>query len=204
MSPQASNSNADSTSSGYLVVVGLGNPGTKYTKNRHNIGFRLIEAIASEYLFDPFKVKDFGMVASGMIAGRKVLLLKPMSYMNLSGQGVGQLLRYYNVDTEDVVVLHDDIDLQPAQVKVKKGGGHGGHNGLRSLDSHVGKDYHRVRFGVGHPGHRDLVADFVLRDFSKAEEKMVEPLIVEIAQEFHHIVEGNKEEFIQRLTGRQV
>ena len=153
------------------VLVGLGNPGEKYALNRHNIGFMAIDSIAATYKFPPFKIKFSASLSEGTIGDHKVILCKPMTYMNLSGQSVGDLIRFYKIPPDCVYVIHDDLDLEPGKIKVKLGGGNGGHNGLRSLDQNIGKEYWRVRLGIGHPGRspirEDLVSNYVLSNFSR-------------------------------------
>lgn len=151
------------------LFVGLGNPGKKYEKNRHNIGFMVLDEIARDHGFTPWKSQFQGEVASGNLGGDKVLLLKPSTFMNLSGQAVGEAMRFYKMTPEDVTVFHDELDLAPGKVRVKMGGGHAGHNGLRSIHQHIGEHYRRVRLGIGHPGHKDRVAGYVLSDFAKSE-----------------------------------
>ncbi len=153
------------------LLVGLGNPGEKYTRNRHNIGFLAADEIAKEYGFSAFKPQFQGLIAQGIIEGQKGYILKPQTYMNLSGQSVLAACQFYKIPLERVCVIHDDIDLEPGKIKLKQGGGHGGHNGLRDIDARLGKNYWRLRVGVGHPGHRDAVSGYVLKDFPKAEEK---------------------------------
>lgn len=151
------------------LIVGLGNPGAKYAGHRHNIGFMALDRIAEGHGFGPWRARFQGLTSEGVLGGGKVLLLKPQTYMNDSGRSVGEAMRFLKVPLADLVVLHDEIDLAPAKLKVKTGGGHAGHNGLRSLHAHVGDAYHRVRLGVGHPGHKDAVPAYVLHDFPKAE-----------------------------------
>lgn len=151
------------------LFVGLGNPGNKYEKNRHNIGFMALDEIASAHGFAPWKSQFQGAVSSGTLGTEKVLLLKPATFMNLSGQSVGEAMRFYKLTPADVTVFHDELDLAPGKLKVKQGGGHAGHNGLRSIHQHIGEAYQRVRLGIGHPGHKDRVSGYVLSDFAKAE-----------------------------------
>lgn len=151
------------------MFVGLGNPGGKYAGNRHNIGFMAVERIAEDHGFAPWRGKFQGKVSEGVLGREKVILLKPDTFMNLSGQSVGEAMRFYKLTPADVVVFHDELDLAPGKVRVKTGGGHAGHNGLRSIHQHIGADYDRVRMGIGHPGHKDRVAGYVLSDFAKAE-----------------------------------
>ena len=152
-----------------LLIAGLGNPGGAYARNRHNIGFMAVEAIAREHRFPPFRSRFQGLAADGVIGDARVALLLPQTYMNDSGLSVGAALRFYKLDLKAIVVLHDELDLAPAKIRVKVGGGNAGHNGLRSITAHIGNDYKRVRLGIGHPGAKELVHGFVLGDFSKAE-----------------------------------
>lgn len=163
------------------LFVGLGNPGGQYAGNRHNIGFMALDRIAADHGFAPWRVRFQGLVAEGMLGGRKVILLKPQTFMNLSGQAAGEAMRFYRLEPGDVTVFHDELDLAPGKLRVKTGGGHAGHNGLRSLHQHIGEAYHRVRLGIGHPGHKDRVAGYVLSDFAKAE-VWVEDLLRGIAE----------------------
>ncbi len=182
-----------------ILIVGLGNPGKEYTKHRHNIGFRAIETVAAAYPFDAFKAKDAGLLTQGQLGGQKVFLLKPMTFMNLSGRSVAQIARFYKIPLDKIYVVHDDIDLQPGQVRVKQGGGAGGHNGLKSIDASMGKDYWRIRIGVGHPGHRDQVSDYVLHNFSKADEQWIEPLLNDIAAVLPDLLQGERDKFLTYL-----
>ena len=159
------------------LFVGLGNPGAKYARNRHNIGFMAVDRIAGDHGFSPWRGKFQGSVSEGVLGGEKVVLLKPETFMNLSGQSVGEAMRFYKLSPSDVVVFHDEIDLAPAKLRVKQGGGHAGHNGLRSLHQHIGTDYARVRMGVGHPGHKDAVPGYVLKDFPKADEDWLDDML---------------------------
>ncbi|TNJ39966.1 aminoacyl-tRNA hydrolase [Phaeobacter sp. B1627] len=151
------------------LLVGLGNPGAKYAGNRHNIGFMALDQIASDHGFPPWKSKFQAQMSEAPLAGDKLILLKPQTFMNNSGQSVGEALRFFKLTPSDVVVFHDELDLAPGKCRVKQGGGHAGHNGLRSIHAHIGADYARVRLGIGHPGHKDAVAGYVLRDFPKAD-----------------------------------
>jgi PTH1 family peptidyl-tRNA hydrolase len=157
--------------------VGLGNPGAKYAGNRHNIGFMAIDRIAADQGFPPFKSKFQGQVSEGRIGSERIVLLKPETFMNLSGQSVGEAMRFYKLEAGDVTVFHDELDLAPFRVRLKQGGGHAGHNGLRSIHQHIGEAYPRVRLGVGHPGHKDKVASYVLADFYKVEESGLDDLM---------------------------
>jgi len=169
-----------------FALVGLGNPGEKYALNRHNIGFMAVGACANAWRFPPFKIKFSAAISEGAIGNHKVILCKPLTYMNLSGQPVGDLIRFYKIPSANVYVVHDDLDLQPGQIKVKIGGGNGGHNGLRSLDQHIGKEYWRVRLGIGHPGrlaHKGGVADYVLSNFSRQDEEWLAPTLRAVTEE---------------------
>ncbi|WP_417263289.1 aminoacyl-tRNA hydrolase [Celeribacter sp.] len=159
------------------LFVGLGNPGAKYAHNRHNIGFMVLDRIAEDHGFGPWRAKFQAQVTEGRLGGDKVILLKPETFMNLSGQSVGEAMRFYKLTPADVVVFHDELDLAPGKVRVKSGGGHAGHNGLRSIHQHIGAEYDRVRLGIGHPGHKDRVAPYVLSDFAKAEQDWLDDVI---------------------------
>ncbi|PJE29157.1 peptidyl-tRNA hydrolase [Pseudooceanicola antarcticus] len=159
------------------LFVGLGNPGTKYAGNRHNIGFMALDRIAEDHHFAPWRSKFQGELCEGTLGGEKVLLLKPMTFMNNSGQSVGEAMRFYKLTPDDVTVFHDELDLAPGKLRVKQGGGHAGHNGLRSIHQHIGAEYQRIRMGVGHPGHKDRVAGYVLSDFAKAEEGWLDDMM---------------------------
>ena len=157
-----------------LVIAGLGNPGAQYARNRHNIGFMAVDAIAGASRFGPFRARHQGLLADGLIGGERVMLLKPQTFMNESGRSVGEALRYAKLSLSALVVIHDELDLAPAKVRVKVGGGDAGHNGLRSITAHVGAGYKRVRLGIGHPGDKALVHHYVLSDFAKSEAGWVE------------------------------
>lgn len=159
------------------LIVGLGNPGAKYAANRHNIGFMAVDRIAADHNLSPWKARFQGLAAEGRIGGERVTLLKPQTFMNLSGQAVGEAMRYLKLSPADVIVLHDELDLAPGKCRVKQGGGHAGHNGLRSIHQHIGPDYGRVRLGIGHPGHKDRVASYVLSDFTKADQDWMDDLL---------------------------
>jgi peptidyl-tRNA hydrolase, PTH1 family len=158
------------------LFVGLGNPGTKYQGNRHNIGFMVVDDIARRHGFAPWRRRFQGETSEGTLERERVILLKPMTFMNESGRSVGEAAQFFKLGVGDIVVLNDEIELPPAKVRVKVGGGIAGHNGLRSISAHVGNDYRRVRLGVGHPGVKDLVHAHVLNDFAKAERPWVEAL----------------------------
>ena len=159
------------------IFVGLGNPGGKYARNRHNIGFMALDRIAADHGFGPWKAKFQGQIAEGVLGGDKVLLLKPETFMNLSGQSVGEAMRFFKLSPADLTVFHDELDLAPGKVRLKQGGGHAGHNGLRSIHGHVGDAYARVRLGIGHPGRKELVSAYVLHDFAKADEGWLDDVL---------------------------
>ncbi len=163
------------------LFVGLGNPGAKYARNRHNIGFMALDGIAEAHGFGPWRGKFQGVMSEGRLGDDKVVLLKPETFMNKSGQSVGEAVRFFKLEPTDVTVFHDEIDLAPGKLRVKQGGGHAGHNGLRSLHAHIGDAYQRVRMGVGHPGHKDAVPHYVLKDFPKADEGWLDDMLRGIA-----------------------
>jgi len=164
-----------------LLIAGLGNPGTQYARNRHNVGFMAVDTIHESYDFGPWRAKFQGYVAEGKLARRKTYLLKPMTYMNDSGLGVGAAARFLKLVPSAVVVMHDEIDLAAGKLKAKTGGGDAGHNGLRSITAALGPDYIRVRIGVGHPG-RARVVGHVLQNFTKADEDWLVPTLSAIAE----------------------
>ncbi len=178
------------------LFVGLGNPGAQYERNRHNVGFMAVERIASEHGFGAWKRRFQGFTADGTIGGERVLLLKPDTFMNESGRSVGEAARFLKIPDADIVVLYDEIDLAPGKLKVKTGGGNAGHNGLRSISAHLGNDYVRVRIGVGHPGRKDLVAHYVLHDFSKAEQEWLDPLLDAIARSAGRLAADDQSRFM--------
>ncbi len=177
------------------LFVGLGNPGAKYAMNRHNVGFMAVDRIADAHGFGPWRSKFQGVISEGRLGGEKVILLKPETFMNKSGQSVGEALRFFKLDPADVTVFHDEIDLAPAKLRVKQGGGHAGHNGLRSLHGHIGDEYQRVRIGVGHPGHKDAVPTYVLKDFAKADQDWLADLLDGIADGAVSLAEGDTGRF---------
>ncbi|MEQ1611157.1 MAG: aminoacyl-tRNA hydrolase [Hyphomicrobiaceae bacterium] len=185
------------------LFVGLGNPGAKYERNRHNIGFMAVERIADRYRFPAWRRKFEGLATEGTIDGERVLLLKPETYMNDSGRSVGEAARFLKIDITDIILFHDELDLDPGRLKVKVGGGNAGHNGLRSTSAHIGNEYARVRIGIGHPGSKDAVVHFVLNDFAKSEANWVEPMLDAIAASAPWLAKGKADRFqsdIARLT----
>jgi PTH1 family peptidyl-tRNA hydrolase len=182
-----------------LLFVGLGNPGSRYAANRHNIGFMAVEAIARRHDIGPFRRKFQGVAVEGQIARKRVLLLLPGTYMNESGRAVAEAARFYKVPVGDIVVFHDEVDLAPAKVRVKVGGGVAGHNGLRSITAHVGNDYKRVRIGIGKPDVKELVPMHVLGDFSKAERSWVQAICDVMAENAGLLVEGHDSSFQNKV-----
>ncbi len=183
-----------------LLVVGLGNPGPEHAYHRHNIGFMAADDIVHRHGFSPFRARFQGRLSEGRLAGDKALVLKPMTYMNRSGQAVGEAMRYFKLSPEQVVVIYDELDLAPGKCRVKRGGGSGGHNGIRSIDRHIGPEYWRVRLGIGHPGHKDRVHGYVLHDFGKADEDWLDPLLEAVADAFPLIADGEPEKFMTRVA----
>lgn len=184
------------------LLVGLGNPGAKYAHNRHNIGFMAMDQIATDHGFSPWRSKFQGQVSDGRIGSSKITLLKPATFMNLSGQAVGEAMRYLKMEPADVIVFHDEIDLAPGKVRLKSGGGHAGHNGLRSIHSHIGADYDRVRMGVGHPGHKDAVPGYVLRDFPKADSAWLDDVLRGTGDGIAHLIAGDGGKFLNAIALR--
>ena len=189
-----------------LLVVGLGNPGPDYAATRHNIGFMAVDELVRRHSFSPWKARFQGEVSEGVVGGEKVVALKPQTFMNLSGQSVGIAARYLKVTLGHVVVIHDELDLDPGRVRVKTGGGSGGHNGLKSIDAHLGKDYRRVRLGIGHPGDKALVTSYVLHPFAKADQDWLHPLLEAVADGFPALISGDDAGFMNKvsvaMTGR--
>jgi PTH1 family peptidyl-tRNA hydrolase len=182
-----------------LLFVGLGNPGSQYVRNRHNIGFMAVEAIARRHGIGPWRRRFQGVTCEGPIGGERALLLLPGTYMNESGRAVSEAMHFYKLALSDIVVLHDEIDLPPAKLRVKTGGGNAGHNGLRSISAHIGNDYRRVRIGVGHPGTKELVQPHVLADFAKSEAPWVEALCGLIADNAELLARGEDPAFQNKV-----
>lgn len=183
-----------------ILLVGLGNPGKGYAGNRHNFGYMAVDEIIRRHSFMPERVRFQGLLAEGSIGGTKILALKPTTYMNLSGQSVGEAARFYKIPLENIIVFHDELDLPLGKVRVKTGGGHGGNNGIRSIIDHMGADFCRVRLGVGHPGEKHLVSSHVLKDFAKAEMPVVEKIIDSIARHTELIVTGDTSSFMNKIA----
>jgi peptidyl-tRNA hydrolase, PTH1 family len=184
------------------LFVGLGNPGKGYAHHRHNVGFMALERIAARHGLGPWKKRYHSLVTEGPIGGRRVMLLMPQTYMNDSGQAVGEAQRYLKIPEADIYVFHDEIDLAPGKLKIKAGGGNAGHNGLRSVSAHVGNEYARVRIGVGHPGSKEAVIGYVLHDFSKADQAWLEPTLDAIAEAAGRLAAGDDARFLTDVTRR--
>ena len=184
--------------------VGLGNPGTKYALQRHNVGFIVADILAEAHDFGPWSKKFRSLVAEGRIGGHKVLLVKPQTFMNDSGDAVQQALRFYRLDLDDLTVFHDELDLAPMKVKVKVGGGTAGHNGLRSIDAHLGPDFRRVRIGIGHPGpgQKEKVTPHVLGNYAKSEMEPLSDLLAAIAAEAEWLADGDDARFMSEVALR--
>jgi PTH1 family peptidyl-tRNA hydrolase len=182
------------------LFVGLGNPGAEYARQRHNVGFMALDKIADAHGFSAWRKRFQGETAEGTIGGERVVLLKPMTYMNESGRSVGEAARFLKIPVEDIYVFHDEIDLAPAKLKVKTGGGNAGHNGLRSITAHMGNEYHRVRIGVGHPGAKDAVAHYVLHDFAKVEYAWLDPILDAMADAASFLAKGDSSRFLSHVA----
>ncbi len=185
------------------LVVGLGNPGSRYARNRHNVGFMAVDAIARRHGSPGFRSRFKGELAEGPIGGERVLLLKPQTFMNLSGESVGEAARFFKILPSEIIVIHDEIDLRPGKLRVKLGGGSAGHNGLRSIDGLLGPEYWRVRIGVGHPGIKELVQPYVLQNFSGEElTGWVEPLLGAVAETIPLLLSGAPDAFMSEVARR--
>ena len=182
--------------------VGLGNPGTGYALNRHNVGFMAADAIAEVWRFGPVQKKFQGWLRDGRIGSERVILLKPATFMNESGRAVGEAMRFYKLEMDALTVFHDELDLAPFKVKVKQGGGTAGHNGLRSIDSHLGADFRRVRLGIGHPGHKDRVTGYVLGNYAKAEMDPLADMLGALAAEAEWLAKGDDARFMNDVALR--
>jgi peptidyl-tRNA hydrolase, PTH1 family len=183
-----------------LLIAGLGNPGSQYAANRHNIGFMAADEIHRRHGFSPWARKFKALVADGIIDGEKTILIKPQTFMNLSGQAVGEAMRFYKLTVGDLVVIYDELDLPAGKVRVKTGGGAGGHNGIKSIDAHCGKDYRRVRLGINHPGVKDMVSSHVLGNFAKADSEWLEPLLEAVATNAGSLVHKDDSGFMNRVS----
>jgi PTH1 family peptidyl-tRNA hydrolase len=184
-----------------LLLVGLGNPGSEHKRQRHNVGFMAVDAIAEQHNFQPWKRRFQGELAEGVLNGTKTLLLKPQTYMNLSGKSVGEAAHFYKLPPAQVVVVHDELDLAAGKIRMKSGGGHAGHNGLRSVDAAIGPDYRRLRIGIGHPG-KDRVLGYGLQNFAAEEHDWLDPLLTAIAAEAGYLARGDDTGFMTKVALR--
>ncbi len=182
--------------------VGLGNPGRQYAGHRHNIGFMALDRIAAEHGFSPWRSRFQAQAAEGRLGGEKLMLLKPQTFMNRSGQAVGEAARYFKLGAADVTVFHDELDLAPGKCRVKQGGGHAGHNGLRSIIEHLGADFARVRLGIGHPGRKDMVTAWVLHDFARADESWLDDLLRGLSDGAPSLAAGDEARFLNAVSAR--
>ncbi|WP_343612120.1 aminoacyl-tRNA hydrolase [Novosphingobium sp.] len=182
--------------------VGLGNPGDQYKMNRHNVGFMACDVIADTHRFGPVQKKFQGWVQDGRIGSERVILLKPATFMNESGRAVAEAMRFFKLDASALTVFHDELDLPPMKVKVKRGGGHAGHNGLRSIDQHMGPEFRRIRLGIGHPGHKDRVHGYVLGNYAKAEIDDLADMLGAIASEAEWLAKGDDVRFMNDVSLR--
>ncbi len=182
--------------------VGLGNPGQQYALHRHNVGFMVADVLADMHGFGPVQKKFSGWLQEGRIGSEKILLLKPATFMNESGRAVGEALRFYKLEPDALTVFHDELDLAPFKVKVKQGGGTAGHNGLRSIDQHIGPDFRRIRLGIGHPGHKDRVTGYVLGNYAKAEMDDLADMLGAVSAEAEWLAKGDDARFMNEIALR--
>jgi peptidyl-tRNA hydrolase, PTH1 family len=184
------------------LLVGLGNPGSKYARNRHNVGFMAVDAIRDHHSLGPWRRRFQGLASDGDIDGERVLLLKPETFMNDSGQAVGEAARFLKIQPADVIVLHDELDILPGKLKIKTGGGNAGHNGLRSTSAHIGNEYVRLRIGIGHPGNKDAVIHYVLGDFAKADQQWLDDTLDAMARAAGFLAKGDAAKFLNAVALR--
>jgi len=182
-----------------FIICGLGNSGERYLNTRHNVGFDLIEKIIKKFDFELLKKDKKKEIYTGLIDKKKCLIIKPLTFMNLSGIPIKELLNFYKINKFKLYVIHDDLDLQTAKIKFKLGGGNGGHNGLNSIDKEIGKEYHRIRIGINHPGSKELVPSYVLKKFKKDEVKIIQKKLNKIC-EFFHLIFSNPSLFLTKLS----
>lgn len=181
------------------LFVGLGNPGAKYARNRHNIGFMAVDEIIRRHSFSPERAKFQALLSEGLLGGEKIVALKPQTYMNESGRSVGEAMRFFKLEPEEVIVFYDELDLAPGKIRIKKGGGAAGHNGIRSITQHIGEHFYRVRLGIGHPGDRARVHGHVLSDFAKADQDWLDPLLAAIGAEAALLARGDGASFANKV-----
>ncbi len=185
---------------GLRLLVGLGNPGMEHAGNRHNIGFMAVDRICRRHGFSSWRRRFQGQASDGHIGRQRLLALHPLTYMNRSGQSVQAAVNFFKLAPQDVIVIHDELDLAPGKLRVKQGGGAGGHNGLRSIDSHIGQGYWRLRLGIGHPGDKALVHGYVLKDFAKADQDWLDLLLESVASAFSLLLDGYPDKFMSRVA----
>ena len=183
-----------------ILIAGLGNPGAKYERNRHNIGFMAVDRIMQAHGFDAPRRRFHGALAEGRLGGERTFILKPMTFMNESGLAIGEFQRFYKLPIEDIIIFHDELDLAPGKLRVKTGGGVAGHNGLRSIARHISPDFRRVRLGIGHPGVKARVHGYVLSDFAKADQDWLEPLLDSIAKNAPLIAKSDDAGFMNKVA----
>ena len=181
------------------LLVGLGNPGPKYQGNRHNIGFMAVDEIVRRHGFSQWRKRFHGEISEGTLSGEKLLVLKPLTYMNDSGRSVGEAMRFFDIDPSQVIVFYDELDLEAGKVRVKLGGGAAGHNGIRSMIAHAGPHFQRVRLGIGHPGEKHMVQPHVLSDFAKSDRAWVEALVQAVAEHIPLLVKGEEGSFQNKV-----
>lgn len=184
------------------IWAGLGNPGASYAMHRHNVGFMAADVLADAYRFGPWKLRFQGLAAEGRIGDEKILLLKPQTFMNESGRSVGAAMRFFKLEPGDITAFYDELDLDPFRVKVKTGGGTAGHNGIRSIDAHIGADFRRVRLGIGHPGHKERVTGHVLGNFAKSEIDALASMLGAVAAEAPWLAKGDDARFMSEVALR--
>ncbi|ENN91239.1 aminoacyl-tRNA hydrolase [Bartonella bovis] len=183
-----------------LLIAGLGNPGLSYQNNRHNIGFMVVDTIHQSFSFSPWSKKFQAEISNGLINGEKILLIKPQTFMNLSGQAISQTLRFYKLELNNLIVFYDELDLPPGKVRIKIGGGSGGHNGIKSIDSHCSNNYCHVRLGIGHPGSKELVHQHVLGNFTKSDQEWLSILLDTIANNIATLIKGDANQFMNKIS----
>ena len=185
------------------IIAGLGNPGKKYTQNRHNIGFKILDSMAELNNFQPWRKKFQSQITEGYLNSKKVMLIKPETFMNNSGNAIQEVLNFYKLNVENLTVIHDDLDLKIGKVKLKTGGGSAGHNGLKSIDQNVGSSYLRLRFGISRPANKAMVAKYVLSDFTVSDRDEIEPLIIKISRHIEKLFNENQQEFLNQINQTQ-
>lgn len=183
-----------------FLIAGLGNPGSQYKNNRHNIGFMAIDAIHKCFSFSSWSNKFQAEVSNGLINGEKTLLIKPQTFMNLSGQAIGEALRFYKLDLSNFIVIYDELDLPPGKLRIKTGGGSNGHNGIKSINTHCGDNYCRIRLGIGHPGSKELVHQYVLGNFTKSDQEWLSTLLNAITNNIAFLIKGENNHFMNKVS----